>query len=291
MDKKLIIITLIVLIIVFAVSFVYKNNKIEETVSSITQITAQKQDDTLTDDDILLRNDESGYILYYKDKTATLVNGDLSLEFSAWYTAIETETPEMYYEDFDRDGEKELLIKLVSGTSELNGKTIYVYSLYLFEITETDGKESITYIVAGGESWKTAYKYAIRFDVNQLLMDPKYIQIALNDKEEPINYDEKTGLTDNKYTYYAEADHNENGEYYTLVTANFGAGIYTVIGDKITVDIQVLANYEEADGSFLLGHLHSGMMIYDGSFRTEPNTISFVPLEDKIVDDPRISAE
>lgn len=288
MNKKTIaIIVVLVLVVIFAISWIYKNNEIKDTVETISQTTTKELDTELSDDDILLENEESGYVLYYKNDNAILVNKNenVSMEFPAWTPSIELEKPEMYYADFDHCGEKDLLISLATSAVDLGGEKIINHTLYLFKIKEVDGEKTLAYIIANNDNWRSTYTNAIRFDARQLT-DKNYLQIALNDKSEDLNFDEATGFTDNKYTYYAKIDGN-GSQPYTLITCSFGLGLYTVEGDTITVDIQVLNQYAEADGQYLMGHIHSEMMFYENRLRVKPRTIRFIPLDEKAIDDPR----
>ncbi|MGN1202178.1 MAG: hypothetical protein ACI4RF_02710 [Eubacterium sp.] len=293
--KKLIPILLV--LAVFTGVFVYSVNYRNEANQKQFEIAAQretkkasKNDTPLTDEDIIAQNEESGYKLYYKDGKATVAKGDAKLEFNNWSNSIDAKNPELYYNDFDSDGEKELIIRLADGRSDVTGKTEYDYVLYLFEETEKDGKKQLTYITANANSWRTVFKNSINFELTQLKCK-KFLQIAMNDADNRIEYDEETGITDNKYVAYALANSNSKKEFYTLSKYSSGLGIYNISEDgKITLDIRVIINYTESELNYYIGNIHSEIVVSDGYFRLKPNTIVFNPLESYTVTDPRDTA-
>lgn len=293
--KKLIPILLVLAVFtgVFVYSVNYRNQENQKQFEIAEQREtkrASKKETPLTDDDIIAQNEESGYKLYYKDGIATVAKGDAKLEFSGWSNSIDAKKPELYYNDFDDDGEKELIIRLADGRSEATGKTEYDYVLYMFEEAEKDGKKQLTYITATSNNWRTVFKNSINFEITQLKCK-KFLQIAMNDADSKIEYDEKTGITDNKYVAYALTNSNSKKEYYTLLKYNSGLGIYTISEDgKITLDIRVIIKYNESELNYYIGNIHSEIVVSDGFFRLKPNTITFIPLDDYTVTDPRDTA-
>ena len=294
--KKLIPIALVLAVAlgVFAYSVSYRNQLDREQYEIAAQREtkkASKNETPLTDDDIIAQNEESGYKLYFKDGKATVVKGDAKQEFLNWSTSIEAKNPELYYNDFDGDGTKELIIRLADGRSDATGKTEYDYVLYMFEETEKDGKKQLTYITATSNNWRTVFENSINFELTQLKCK-KFLQIAMNDADSRIEYDEKTGITDNKYVAYVLANSNSKKEYYTLSKYNSGLGIYNISDDgKITLDIRVIVRYNESQLNHYIGNIHSEIVISDGYFRLKPNTIVFNPLESYKATDPRDTAK
>lgn len=293
--KKLIPIALVLAVAlgIFAYSVSYRNQLDREQYEIAAQREtkkASKNETPLTDADIIAQNEESGYKLYFKDGKATVSKGDAKLEFFNWSTSIEAKNPELYYNDFDGDGTKELIIRLADGRSDATGKAEYDYVLYMFEETEKDGKRQLTYITATSNNWRTVFENSIRFELTQLKCK-KFLQIAMNDADSRIEYDEKTGITDNKYVAYVLAGSNSKKEYYTLSKYSSGLGIYNISDDgKITLDIRVIVRYNESQLNYYVGNIHSEIVISDGYFRLKPNTIVFNPLESYKVTDPRDTA-
>lgn len=281
---------LIAVIIAFAFSVKYKNKKAIENNSEIT-ITQEKSTEALSNE-LIAENKESGYKLFFDGETATLVSADnAKLEFSSWKKSIAISTPELYYNDFDGDGSKELIIKVVDSSNRVTGKTVYSYELYLIIPQTVDGEEKLSYSIARESTWKDVFNNAIKFEVTQL-PTKKFLQFAMNDINEKITYDEETGLTDNKYVSYALALSDTKKNYYNILKYNRGLGVYNILEDgTITLDIQVIVNYNESNENHHIGNIHTEMIISDGQFRVKPKTISFETLDEYKVSDPRETAK
>lgn len=291
-------IPLILLVIVFIGVYIYsanyRDNKIQQNSSSSSSYEYHPTDDVLSEADLVAYNEESGYKLYYKNGIATVAYNDATLEFSNWGTSIDLQPPELYYNDFDENGEKELIIKLVDDYSSITGQTVYSYSLYMIKsAVNDDGETTLSYIAAQSSNWKNVFGQAINFEVTQLKDCKKFLQFAMNDADTPIKYDEKTGITDNKYVSYAKADCNSKKQYYIISKYSRGLGIYNVLDDgKITLDIQIIINYEESDLNYHIGNVHCEMRLKDGKFGIKPNTISFIPLDSYKITNPQdVAAE
>lgn len=292
MKKIIAIILLLVLLIgIFAYSIVYKNNKEQALTTDISTTTVSADDGSLSDGDLIAQSAEGGYKLYYKNGVATVTYGDAYLTFTGWNQSIELQTPELYYGDFDGDSENELIIRLIDSYEEILGTTQYSYALYLIKPSEENGETTLSYATASSSTWSNVFSNSIKFEVTQLSSCKKILQFALNDADESINYDESTGITDNEYVSYALADCSDSKEYYTLSGFSYGIGVYNVSDDDITLDIQIIGQYSETDDDSLLGNIHCDIIIQNGSFKISPNSISFVPLEEKTVNDPRNSAD
>lgn len=281
---------LIAVIIAFAFSVKYKNQKVVEN-NAENAVTQEKNTEAL-ENKLIAENKESGYKLFFDGKTATLMSSDnLKLEFSSWKKAISIAVPELYYNDFDGDGKKELIIKVIDSSNRVTGKTTYSYELYLITQQTVDGVKKLDYSVARESTWKNVFNSAIKFEVTQL-KTTKFLQFAMNDADEKITYDEETGLTDNKYVSYALALSDTKKHYYTILKYNRGLGVYNILEDgTITLDIQIIVNYNESGENHHIGNIHTEMIISDGKFQVKPKTISFETLDEYKVNDPRETAK
>ncbi|MDE5973728.1 MAG: hypothetical protein K2G73_03570 [Eubacterium sp.] len=281
---------LIAVIIAFAFSVDYKNKKAQKNHadSIITEVKSTEP----KKNELIAENKESGYKLFFDGETATLVSADnLELSFSSWKKSIAIAVPELYYNDFDGDGKKELIIKTVDSSTKVTGKTVYSYELYLITQQTVDGAEKLQYSIARESTWKDVFNSAIKFEVTQL-KTKKILQFAMNDINEQITYDEETGLTDNKYVSYALALSDTKKHYYTILKYNRGLGVYNILEDgTITLDIQVIVNYNESKENHHIGNIHTEMMINEGKFQVKPKTISFETLDEYKVSDPRETAK
>lgn len=282
---------LIAVVIAFAFSVKYKNKKAVENENHETAITQEKNNEELKNE-LIAENKESGYKLFFDGENATLVSADnATLEFSSWKKSIAIAVPELYYNDFDGDGNKELIIKVVDSSNRVTGKTVYSYELYLITEQTVDGAKKLGYSIARESTWKNVFNNAIKFEVTQL-KTKKILQFAMNDINEKITYDEETGLTDNKYVSYALALSDTKKHYYNILKYNRGLGVYNILEDgTITLDIQVIVNYNESNENHHIGNIHTEMIISEGKFHVKPKTISFETLDEYKVSDPRETAK
>lgn len=293
--KKIIplVVLLIAVIGVFVFSINYRNKQLtQQNITAENTTYNQNTDNTITEADIIAENEEAGCKLYFKNNVATLEYSGAKLEFDNWDRAIAVKMPELYYNDFDNDGTKELIIRIVDNYSDVTGNDEYSYTLYLIKPEEKDGETVLNYTTAQASTWKTVFNNLVKFEVTQLIECKKFLQFAMNDSDKAINYDEKTGITDNKHVSYAQADSSAKKEFYTITRYSRGLGIYNIQEDgTITLDVQVIINYEETVGDYHIGNIHCDMMIQDGVFMVKPKTISFVVLDKYKITDPRDTAE
>lgn len=291
--KKYIAIALafIVAVGVFVYSFSYRDKKNSSTVTlpNTTVSSNSSNGESDSQKSIIAQNEEGGYTLYYKNGTPTLSYGDTSLEFPGWARSINLETPTLYCNDFDGDGENELIVRLADNFSQADPDGRYSYTLYMFKPNETENGTQLAFITAQSSTWKNVFNNSIKMEVTQLKAYEKILQFALNDIKTPINYDSSTGLTDNEYVAFARADYKTKGNYYTVGKYARGLGIYTIKDDgTIELDIEVVVNYKQTGSlNFRVGSIKCEMEIRDNAFKIKPNSIHFVPDEDRIVFDPR----
>lgn len=285
------------LVAVFAFSVKYRNNKNaqENDYSSTvytgrhTESTSAVQEDEMT---LVAENKEGDYQLYYTGDGSLLVHGDMRQELKTWTWCVTHEAPTMYYFDFDKDGSKELIIRLISSVEKLeNNEYLNTYVLYMFKVVKADnGTEQFKICIANADTWKPPFENAIKCEITQLSCK-KYLQFTMDDIDKNISYDSNTGITQSKHAGYALAMTDLKKQYYTLDRWNKGVGIYN-IDDKgnITLDIQVIANYKEATTTHYIGNIHCNIGITNNKFAIVPKTIYFIPDEKYIILDPRNTA-
>ncbi len=276
------ILAVLVLLIALGAVFIYSYDyRQEKNASNIILTTADmntKKSTTAPQRELIAENEEGDYQLYIDDDTVLLVHGELEKELDGWLSYVELETPTLYYYDYDGDDEGELIIKLVSGTTtDGDGNSSYAYTLYLFDTAEQDGETRFTVITANNETWKIPFEEAIKTEMSQLKSCNKFIQFVMDDAEESLYYDDETGISLNEYTGFACALQNSNGSYATLDRWSKGNGVYSVDDDgNITLEIQLLAYYEDVDDPQYIGIIHCGIGVSGGEFVILPSSIEFV---------------
>lgn len=306
MKKKILLIALIAAVIgLFIFSLSYRNAKISQQTSVSPQATSEMSEQQGTtvagtekgkkENVILAEDKESGYCLYYDGETVTIKRGEYERKFTSWTYSVDTETPEIFCKDYDGDGETELLVKLVSGklneSEESDVKYTYVIHIYKPYITQSGEKTFTSYVVTD-DTWKIPFEQAIKCEMTQLKSCKKFLQLSMDDNKEKINYDEKTGITKDGHTYYAKALCDNKKQYYTLSRWSKGVGNYGIDKDgTITLDIQVLVNYEEVSNTQYVGNIHCEVGIIKGNINLVPNSIVFIPLDEFKTVDPRDTAK
>lgn len=288
----------------FVFSYQYRNQKITQQLSdtAATSVMTSKEDNTATaegtvDSSLLAEDKENDYQVYFNNNVLTIVHGEYKKEVYNWTDYwISLETPTIYCKDYDGDGEKELLIKRVNGRLEKKydiNASPFTYALYLFKPTITStGEKTMNLISTNSQTWKAPFESAIKCELTQLKSCDKFLQFTMDDAVEKIVYDEKTGITSNEHVGYTLSLYDNSKNYYTLSRWSKGAGIYNIDDDgDMTLDIQVLANYEEVADTQCIGNIHCKMAIIDGKFNIAPKTIVFYPLDKYKITDPRNSAK
>lgn len=291
--SRVVIALLIAAVIVFAFSNHYRSKKNQEnivlTTHKISDIT------NAADTRILLAEEkESGYTLYRDNGTIILCRGELEQSFDEWYSAMASSTPELYYNDFDEDGEKELVIIMLNDLVKYyDGKSEYSTSA-VFVKTETDeqGNTSFKTITAGVDSWKAPFTNSIKCEMKQLTKCKKYIQFVMGNAGATFRYDEETGISLDGNCYYAKAIKLGDGNYAEFDRWQKGACKYYVSDEgELRLSITVLTYYNEQPKPQIMGSIDMKMrLLQKGKFDITPNTITFIPSSYCYASDPRITA-
>ena len=284
------IIALVLLGTIFGLSATYRNHKQAETMKTTNRpIVNTTQDKEITDEDIVVQTEDGKYKLYYKNNIATLTYEDAKLEFFTWGRSIELETPGLYYMDFDDDGKNELIIKLIDSFNDVKENSASTYSLFFVKpVTDGNGETTLSFFDAQSSLWKKSFDAYVNEEISQLKTDKSCIQFVMTNNDNQITYDEKTGITNNKYVGFAKADSNEKGEPYTVLSYYKGAGVYSIDEDgSISLDIQLFVTYEEVKDAYQIGNIHCDIAFDSTHFYIQEDTISFVALEEYEIADPR----
>lgn len=298
--KKIFSVTaVLLLVIIFAVSFQYKSNKVKNDLSAASQgVThSQTQESTstpLNKNTLLVETSDKEYQVYFDGKTQTVVHGEhkYKIENLDWYVKIEP--PSVYSVDIDNDGKKELLLReMYTSIKTHDDNWENLYAVMLFKpVTRADGKKEFDVVIANEDTWKNIFDSSINCEMTQLKKCKKILQLSMDDADEKISYDEKTGISKGKYVGYARALSNANNKYYTLKRWDKGAGIYNI--DKngnISLDIQVLVTFEETTSVQNIGNIHCDIDLIKGKLSIVPRTIAFIPSPYYPVNDPRRTAK
>ncbi len=238
---------------------------------------------------LLAEMKKQDFRLYKSGKSVILEHGDNEFTFDNWSKVIDSEAPKMYYSDFDSDGEKELVVRAVSGEDE-DGN--YVYELYVLN-PKGGKKEDYNVLLISQDTWRTVLDDQVTEELSQLKSCSKILQFSMNDKATPIKYNSDTGIAENAgYVGYARALQDENGKYMTLYGWSKSKGLFSVKDNKITVEVDCIANYNETHVAQNLGKVYFTLKINkDNKLSVVPKSMYFSPNAKFKVSDPRETAK
>ncbi len=293
--KKIIALAALVIAVMglFAFSVHYKNGKINNnsdysTVVSTTEAEAVEKTDEYSSDTPYIETDDGEYQIYFDGKIVTIVHGDYRTEIKNLDVSFKAEKPKAVSADIDNDGEKELLLRLyaISYNNDDSTRTT-VYSINLYDpAVQNDEKYFLRY-TAYNSTWTNPFGESVRAEVTQLKNHSKILQYNMVDINDELQYDEN-GVAVGNYTGFATALCDSSKNYYTLKNWSYGYGIYDINEDgTITLDIQVVAEYEETDTNQIFGYIHCNVVFSDYTFSIVPKKINFVAKEGCEVTDPR----
>lgn len=291
MNKKVSItvlcVVLVVLIAVFGVLYVkeYKP-KIDKEPNVSNVYVPDKLNKAEKGEKVLLAElKEEDFKLYSAGDYVILSHNGQETEFSNWSKNIGAEIPQLYYDDFNYDGQKELVIKVYKETDKDTNEKIYC--LYVLFITkDKDGKDVYDVCYVDRASWFSSFSNMLLAEMTQL--DDK-IQFAMGSGNSPIAYDDKTGISTSEHTWFVKALHDEAGKSYTLKNWEKGPGIIVVDEENKTIDVHVmiLATYNETTVKQNIGYIKVGLNVYNDSVSLREKSVNFTPNEKYVVENAK----
>lgn len=285
---------LIVLLVAVGIAlFIYSSNYREKAEKEQITLTTVKIGEHTSKENIrqlIAENTEGDYQLYTENGSVILCHAGKEQAFD-WYTSVTTKTPELYYFDFDEDGEKELGIILANSTIT-NGSNDYSNALVVVEESnEPDAAKPFVCLTAGMDTWKVPFSRAIKCEMSQPVNN-KFIQFVMDNSSAQFTYDEATGFSSNKYVYFAKAQTDNNGNYASFDRWTKGVTKYSVNDNgKISLSIQVLVYYKELAVPQKAGSIKMKISLKENDFDIVPNTIKFVASKEYFCPDPRERAQ
>ena len=259
--------------------------------SGLTTVTKPAATEKNSNRVLLSSIEEEDYYLYKGSKGVLLKHGKNEFTFSNWSKLIDAETPVMRLADFNKDGEKELLIKAVS---DKNSDGTFIYELYmLIPKKDDDGNEAFDVAYASKSTWSSILDNNIVEEMRQLKSCKKIIQFAMNSKNKGIEYDKETGIALNGYVGYARALQNNKGEYMTVDKWNKGNGIYDISDkNKISISVDININYKDSDKTQNVGKIYFELFLNKKNvFQVTEKSMVFKPNKEYKVSNPKKVAE
>ena len=291
---RICIVLLIALGVVFGYSYYYREKKNNETIVLTTHAVSTTQEgETTTEDSKNVVYDDNGFELFTDGDKGYIVYNDVQKELDSFGWVLKQKPLDIYFGDYDGDNENELLLMYTSASSELNNALLpqdkddfsstHLYVALIKPVTDSEGKQDFKVVYADQKTWKKPFELAINAQMNQLKSCDKFVQFVMDDNDVDLSYNDKTGISDNKYVYYALAVKNSNSNgYQKFIKWGKGNGYYYLGEDgTLQLDIMVLAYYdEEPSKAQYVGNIHTGISVNSqGKLSITPGTIEFIPNE------------
>lgn len=280
---------LLVLVLAVAVVFgVYYANSRGNTTrqnSDVALTTVTKAPVTeLKEDKVLLAKYDEGFALYKQGDKIILKDSEGEYSFDNWSPLITRERPTLYYSDFDKDKEKELIFEIAS--KELDGGK-FEHNLYYLDKTQgkyDNEKNKYTVTLISNKTWNFILNELLTEEMTQLKCD-KIVQFAMASNLDTIRYDKKTGLNKNSYGGYFKALQNkETGEYYKVKSWHIKNGeAYVDRKNKICVKVYITVTYHGTDQVQEPGYIYTQLTPKNDGFVVTPRTMVFNSTDDSKV--------
>lgn len=272
---------------------VYKPNENNETSQSSIYYADGMKEKVRTGNKVLLAElAAQDFHLYIDGDFIILEHDGQEAEFTDWNKNIALETPDMYYADFNGDGEKELLIRALEDVDKETGESIYcLYAIFIEQGEDGEYKYSVSY--ANRSSWYITFNNSISSEMSQPALNKKRLQLVMTSAQNTISYDSITGLVKTaERAWYVRALSDEQGNYFTFDKWEKGLGIINVNEDNtITVDVNIYASYKETEQKQIIGKIRCGLSLYGKLFSITEKSVTFNPESSLYVTDPRSAAE
>lgn len=278
-------------ITVYAVYFATSGGKVPSKEQQPILTTASKAPATekYANKRLLANVKGTDYSLYITDDALVLFHGEKAFEYKIWSTFFALEKPKMYCFDVDSDGQKDIVVRGVSGQDQETGD--YVYDLYILHRTRTE-KENYELVTASQTTWHYILDDAIVEEISQLKTCKKFAQFAMTVKGTDIQYNEKTGIAEKNagFAGYFRSLQDKDGKYMTVDHWNKGKGSYYISKEnKLCCEVEVLVSYAGSQAVQNAGKIRFEMSMNakKASLYITPGTMVFRAAEDYIVSDPK----
>ncbi|MBE6719030.1 MAG: hypothetical protein E7571_00030 [Ruminococcaceae bacterium] len=288
---RVLLVLVLAVAVVFGVYYRTNGNPFDKTNTlQLTTVSQQPATEKNSNRVLIASLPDDDFYLYKGSRGVVLTHGKKEYEFTNWSKMIDAQPPEMYLTNFDKDDDKELIIKAVSSQNESSGE--YVYEVYLLD-PKTDKKKNVNYTVycASQTTWTDILDKQIREEIGQLKNCKKFLQVSMNSKSKTINYDADTGLALDGFNGYARAMQN-GGKYLTFEGWSKGKGTYSINKKKeICISVEVNARYKGTDVVQTAGYINFKLDIKKGEFIVKNKTMNFKAAAEYKVSDPHTASD
>lgn len=230
---------------------------------------------------------EDDFKLYSAGENIVIEHAGEEVEFKGLGKNLPKEEPSMYYNDFDRDGKKELVIRILKDVDDATKEKVYVLAIISINKDKSGKLEyDINYIER--DDWYNLFNQTFKPSINQPKSYNNRLQLAISTKNESIKYDSKTGLALNGKVAFVRSLLDNQGEYQKYKGWEKGPGVFVVDNDKkqIGVDVSIYAVYEGVAKKQKVGTVKVGLDIKNNSVAIDNKSIEFIPNSEYITTNP-----
>ena len=139
---KVLIVLGIAVALVFGYSFYYRHEKNTEQITLTTvHVSSSRESTSAYNRHLIAENKEADFKIYLYD-TDVVFNykgAELTYPNTAWLAR--SETPDIFYRDYDGDGKKDLLVRMAFANSPVQTKSKFVYNLNVFRVEKNGAGE------------------------------------------------------------------------------------------------------------------------------------------------------
>jgi hypothetical protein len=286
-----ILLVLVVAVACVTVAYYYTNGKTLETnnQTSLTTVTKAPATEKNSDRELLASLEDEDFYLYKSSDTIILTHNKKEYEYYNWSSYIDSEEPTLYYNDFDDDGEKELLVKAVCDVNESTKE--YTYEMYYLDpVTDENGNDDFEVTLLSKSFYSQLLDEQIAMEISQLKTCNKIVQFAMNFAGNGIHYDKETGITKEGHAGYFSALQDSKGNYLTVDTWSKGVGEYSVDDDNvININVKINVSYKDTTSTQQAGSIHFKLAKKsDGDFYIASKSLVFNASDSYKVADPTV---
>lgn len=245
MKTHLKVIIVLLLIIMSAITAYYiadKESRTNDQVAQQTTVTKKDVTEKDTNERIeLFSAKKQDYFIYKQGKKVILVHGGKEYVFENWSQYIDLEKPTVYATDVDRNGDLEILIRMV-GIVDENGE----YHHFVYALNETYDDEGNMYYFVNTFTQSAIVSLIddkVTAEVSQIDDCVKTGVFAMCMNYTTINYDKETNLPDKYYNLFRTLQ-DEKGQYLKIAKWTKGLGDFVVRKKSVEVSCPIYITYE-----------------------------------------------
>lgn len=240
---KMVVVAVTIVAVVFA-SYMVADKKAKSNIEALKQTTVTQMEVTEKDTsqiETLFSSEKHDYHIYKQGKTVILNHGGKDFRFENWSKYIDLEKPKVYATDIDRDGELEILIRMVGNVDDKGDYHHYVYALN--ERYDENGELSYFVITFTQNAILTLIDDKVTTEISQIDSCQKTAVFAMCMNYTTINYDKETNLPDSYYNLF-KALQDENGKYLKIAKWSKGLGDFVVKKNCVQMQCPIYVTYE-----------------------------------------------